>query len=49
VVRVAGDAPLPDFDPALPTSPRDPAALDALVKRWGLGGAVGRLLPVLER
>ncbi|MFE0703388.1 5'-3' exonuclease H3TH domain-containing protein [Streptomyces sp. NPDC058872] len=49
VVRVATDVPLPEFDPALPTAPRDPAALEALVERWGLGGAVGRLLPVLER
>ncbi|MFE0641798.1 5'-3' exonuclease H3TH domain-containing protein [Streptomyces sp. NPDC058877] len=49
VVRVATDVPLPEFDPTLPTAPRDPAALEALVKRWGLGGAVGRLLPVLER
>lgn len=48
VVRVAQDVPLPDFSPALPTAPRDPAALAALVERWGLGGAVGRLLPVLE-
>ncbi|MEU6929969.1 5'-3' exonuclease [Streptomyces sp. NPDC046385] len=48
VVRVAQDVPLPDFSPALPSAPRDPAALAALVERWGLGGAVGRLLPVLE-
>ncbi|WP_405763569.1 5'-3' exonuclease [Streptomyces sp. NBC_01420] len=48
VVRVADDVPLPDFDPALPAGPRDPAALDALVTRWGLGGAVGRLLDVLH-
>ncbi|MEU9705890.1 5'-3' exonuclease [Streptomyces sp. NPDC047981] len=49
VVRVAGDVPLPDFDPALPRVPKDPEALAGLVERWGLGGAVGRLLPVLER
>ncbi|NED10061.1 5'-3' exonuclease [Streptomyces sp. SID9124] len=48
VVRVAGDVPLPDFDAALPAGPRDPAALEALVARWGLGGAVGRLLDVLH-
>ncbi|GAA2809701.1 5'-3' exonuclease [Streptomyces showdoensis] len=47
VVRVAQDVPLPEFSPALPSAPRDPAALGALVERWGLGGAVGRLLPVL--
>lgn len=49
VVRVARDVPLPEFSAALPSEPRDPAALEALVKRWGLGGAVGRLLPVLPR
>ncbi|MFJ3585565.1 5'-3' exonuclease H3TH domain-containing protein [Streptomyces sp. NPDC090127] len=49
VVRVAGDVPLPVFDPALPRAPKDPEALAGLVARWGLGGAVGRLLPVLER
>ncbi|MDX3850468.1 5'-3' exonuclease [Streptomyces sp. AK02-01A] len=48
VVRVAGDVPLPDFDPALPSAPRDPAALDALAARWGLGGAVRRLLATLQ-
>ncbi|MGW6567651.1 5'-3' exonuclease [Streptomyces sp. NPDC054975] len=49
VVRVAGDVPLPDVDPALPRAPKDPEALAALVTRWGLGGAVSRLLPVLGR
>lgn len=48
VVRVAGDVPLPDFDPALPSEPRDPAALDALAARWGLGGALRRLLATLR-
>ncbi|MFJ9827963.1 5'-3' exonuclease H3TH domain-containing protein [Streptomyces sp. NPDC101160] len=49
VVRVARDVPLPEFSAALPSAPRDPEALAALVERWGLGGAVGRLLPVLAR
>ncbi|MGW7055482.1 5'-3' exonuclease [Streptomyces sp. NPDC054887] len=49
VVRVASDVPLPDFDPALPTEPRDPAALDALAVRWGLGGPLERLLTTLRR
>lgn len=49
VVRVARDVPLPEFSPALPAAPRDPEALMGLVERWGLGGAVGRMLPVLER
>ncbi|HEY9366863.1 5'-3' exonuclease [Streptomyces sp.] len=48
VVRVAGDVPLPDFDPALPTDPADPELLQALVARWGLGGAVGRVLATLR-
>jgi 5'-3' exonuclease len=48
VVRVAGDVPLPDFDPALPALPRDPAALDALAERWGLGGSLRRLLITLQ-
>ncbi|MDI9883101.1 5'-3' exonuclease [Streptomyces sp. HNM0645] len=43
VVRVADDVPLPAFDPALPRAPRDPAGLDELAARWGLGRAVGRL------
>lgn len=47
VVRVAGDVPLPEFDPALPTEPRDPATLEALADQWGLGGALQRLLSVL--
>ncbi|MFI6286314.1 5'-3' exonuclease H3TH domain-containing protein [Streptomyces sp. NPDC051018] len=47
VVRVAADVPLPPFDPALPSGPRDPAALDALSARWGLGGALQRLLTTL--
>ncbi|MBT2490206.1 5'-3' exonuclease [Streptomyces sp. ISL-96] len=48
VVRVASDVPLPDFDPALPTEPRDPAALDELAARWGLGSSLERLLAALH-
>ncbi|MFF1698008.1 5'-3' exonuclease H3TH domain-containing protein [Streptomyces sp. NPDC058257] len=48
VVRVAGDVPLPDVDLALPGEPRDPAALDELAARWGLGGALKRLLTTLQ-
>jgi 5'-3' exonuclease len=44
VVRVRQDAEVllsrPD---ALPSAPADPAALDALAERWGLGGSVERL------
>jgi len=48
VVKVAGDVPLPDVDTALPHAPRDPAALDALAARWGLGGSLHRLLSTLQ-
>ncbi|MEO3975323.1 5'-3' exonuclease [Streptomyces sp. CAU 1734] len=48
VVRVAADVPLPAFDPALPAAPRDPDALERLSARWGLGGALQRLLTTLE-
>lgn len=48
VVRVADDVPLPAFDPALPREPRDPATLEALATRWGLGGSLQRLLVTLQ-
>jgi hypothetical protein len=48
VVRVAGDVPLPEHDPALPSEPRDPAGLEALAARWGLGGSLDRLLATLR-
>ncbi|NJQ01421.1 5'-3' exonuclease [Streptomyces zingiberis] len=48
VVRVATGVPLPEFDPALPRAPRDPAALDRLDARWGLGGSLRRVLAALE-
>lgn len=47
VVRVADDLVLPEHDPVLPTRPRDPQALDALARRWGLGGSLERLLDAL--
>ncbi|MGA5502434.1 5'-3' exonuclease [Streptomyces umbrinus] len=49
VVRVAGDVPLPDVTTALPRTPRDPAALEELATRWGLGGSLARLLTTLHR
>ncbi|MFD5321320.1 5'-3' exonuclease H3TH domain-containing protein [Streptomyces sp. NPDC127098] len=49
VVRVVTDLKLPVHDPALPTAPRDPAALEALDARWGLGGSLTRLLTALGR
>lgn len=47
VVRVATDVPLPDVDTTLPRTPRDPASLDTLADRWGLGGSLQRLLGTL--
>ncbi|MER6525102.1 5'-3' exonuclease [Streptomyces sp. NPDC001508] len=47
VVRVAADVPLPNVDTALPRTPRDPAGLEALTARWGLGGSLQRLLATL--
>lgn len=48
VVAVATDLALPEQDDTLPTTPRDPAALDALAERWGLTSPVRRLLAVLN-
>ncbi len=48
VVRVADDVPVPRFDATLPHAPRDPAALEALAGKWGLGGSLQRLLSVLQ-
>ncbi|OEU96792.1 5'-3' exonuclease [Streptomyces oceani] len=47
VVRVARDVALPEFVATLPAAPRDPAALESLAGRWGLGGSLERLLGVL--
>jgi 5'-3' exonuclease len=47
VVKVADDVPLPVVDTALPSAPRDPAALEELAVRWGLGGSLQRLLVTL--
>jgi 5'-3' exonuclease len=49
VVRVAADAPLPDFDPALPSEPADPEVLEDLATRWNLGGSLTRLLAALAK
>ncbi|WP_069387099.1 5'-3' exonuclease [Cellulosimicrobium cellulans] len=49
VVQVARDAPVGDVDDALPTTPADPDALDALTERWGLGSSVRRVLDALAR
>jgi len=47
VCRVALDVKLPDFDPAMPRSPRDPEALLALADRWNLAGSARRLVDAL--
>ncbi|GIF43762.1 5'-3' exonuclease [Actinoplanes xinjiangensis] len=44
VCKVATDVPLPDFDPVLPSAPRDPDALLALAERWNLAGSARRLV-----
>jgi 5'-3' exonuclease len=48
VVRVADDVPLPDVTTVLPRTPRDPAELEVLAARWGLGGSLERLLTTLS-
>lgn len=48
VVQVAADAPVGSFDDALPRSPHDPAALDALAERWGIRSSVNRVLTALS-
>jgi 5'-3' exonuclease len=48
VVRVAPDAPIGVVQDALPHQPADPAALGALVARWGLASSVNRVLEALE-
>jgi 5'-3' exonuclease len=49
VVRVADDVSLPELDPALPTEPKDPRALDELARRWGLAGSLRRALSTLQQ
>ncbi|MFF1557596.1 5'-3' exonuclease H3TH domain-containing protein [Streptomyces sp. NPDC058279] len=48
VVKVASDVPLPPFDPAVPAAPASPEMVEALARRWGLGGAVARLSSALR-
>ena len=47
VVKVADDVPLPRVETALPRTPRDPAELEKLAARWGLGGSLQRLVTTL--
>jgi 5'-3' exonuclease len=48
VVRVATDAPVPPVDGALPVSPADPGALNALDARWDLGTSLRRAVAALS-
>ncbi|GIM94840.1 5'-3' exonuclease [Paractinoplanes toevensis] len=47
VCKVALDVKLPEFDPALPRTPKDPDALLALAERWNLAGSARRLVDAL--
>jgi 5'-3' exonuclease len=47
VCKVALDVPLPAFEAAMPTTPRDPEALLALAERWNLAGSARRLVDAL--
>jgi 5'-3' exonuclease/ribosomal protein S18 acetylase RimI-like enzyme len=47
VVRVATDVPLPPVDGRLPSTPADPAALEGLGERWGLGSSLHRMCAAL--
>ncbi|MBC9715501.1 5'-3' exonuclease [Streptomyces sp. TRM66268-LWL] len=47
VVRVATDVPVPEVDLSLPSEPRDPASLDDLAERWGIGTPLKRLVTTL--
>ncbi|MET0426742.1 MAG: 5'-3' exonuclease, partial [Actinoplanes sp.] len=47
VCRVALDVPLPDFDPAMPRSPKHEDTFLALAERWNLAGSARRLVDAL--
>ncbi|MBO0845613.1 MAG: 5'-3' exonuclease [Nocardioides sp.] len=47
VVAVARDIALPPYDATLPTAPRDPARVEELAERYGLGSPLKRLSAVL--
>jgi 5'-3' exonuclease len=49
VVRVATDAPLPEYDDKLPTAPRDPERLVELADRYNLDGPLNRVLTALAK
>jgi 5'-3' exonuclease len=47
VVRVAVNAPLPEYVDQVPRVPADPAAVRALADRWGLGSSLERVLTAM--
>jgi len=47
VVRVADDAPTPGVDGRLGQAPPDPARLEELGERWGLGSSLSRMVAAL--
>jgi 5'-3' exonuclease len=47
VCRVALDVKLPDFDPTMPSAPKNPDALLVLAERWNLAGSARRLVDAL--
>jgi 5'-3' exonuclease len=48
VVRVVDDAPLPPVDGKLPAVPADPAKLEDLGERWGLGSSLTRFVAAVS-
>ena len=49
VVRVVDDAPLPPVNGQLPAVPPDPAKLNELGERWGLGSSLSRFVSAVAR
>ena len=49
VVRVRADAPVAAAESKLPAEPADPAELDRLATRYGLGSPIQRLTKVLSK
>jgi 5'-3' exonuclease len=48
VVRLRQDVPLPEHDPGLPATPRDPDRATRLAERWGVTSSLGRLADALR-
>ena len=49
VVKVVGDAPVPEVDGKLPVVPADAARLKELGERWGLGSSLGRFVTAVSQ